>query len=207
MIKEAEIHCTAQAHDLELSHIGSVLKLECEALMEEGHDCQVFMEACITALWACPTKNHGALMYPLLLLTDNVSLAAMLASTPQLTTMDRELLVAASPSTVSRMPTSPSGTKQQCPSSDQDATTSRAEKEEAAGLDVSQGGHPPRNGNREGPLQNSSKIAIGRPFPRTLRFSRQLGEPIIHPTKACSPKRGHMTCHWFSGKWSRKQTS
>ena len=107
MIKEAKTLHTAEAHDMELSNEESVLKLEHKALMEEGHSHQVFVEACGTALQACPTKTRGALMYPFLLLTDNVPLAGMMASTPQLTSVGKEPLVAASPSTVSRMPAPP----------------------------------------------------------------------------------------------------
>ena len=58
-IKEAETQCPTQAYDLEQSHQESVLKLEHEALAEEGHDHQAFVEACSTALWACPLKAHG----------------------------------------------------------------------------------------------------------------------------------------------------
>ena len=39
MIKEAEAHCATQAYTLEQSHEESMLKLECEVLVEEGHDC------------------------------------------------------------------------------------------------------------------------------------------------------------------------
>ena len=52
-----------------------------------------------------------ALMYPLLLLTGNVPLTAMLATTPQLATVCRELLLTASPPTVSRMQAPPTGNK------------------------------------------------------------------------------------------------
>ena len=79
-----------------------MLKLECEVLVEEGHDFQAFMETCSTALWACPFEAHGVLMYPLLLLTGNVPLAAMLAATPQLATVGGELLLTASPPTMSK---------------------------------------------------------------------------------------------------------
>ena len=111
VIKEAKTCCTAQAHNLELSHKESVLKLEHEVLTEEGHDHQVFMEACSAALQACPAETHGALVYPLLILTDNMLLVAMLASTPPLTIVGGELPVAVPPSAVSRMLAAPSGPK------------------------------------------------------------------------------------------------
>ena len=59
-----------------------MLKFEHKALIEDGHDHQAFMEACGTALQACPTETHGALIYSMLLLTDNMPLATMLATTP-----------------------------------------------------------------------------------------------------------------------------
>ena len=40
-----------------------MLKLECEALAEEGHDYQAFVEACGAALQACALKAHGVLIY------------------------------------------------------------------------------------------------------------------------------------------------
>ena len=141
-VKEAETCHATQAHDLEQSHKESVLTLECEVLAEEGHDHQVFVEACGAALWACPLKAHGVLIYPLLLLTGNVPLAAMLATTPQLATVGGEPPLTTSPPTVSRMLTPPTGTKWQCQSSDQEATASRPEEGEAAGLVVSPGEHP-----------------------------------------------------------------
>ena len=66
------------AWTLEESHKESMLELECEAIEEEGWDCQVLLEACGAVLWACLPKTHGILIYPLHLLTGNVSLAAIL---------------------------------------------------------------------------------------------------------------------------------
>ena len=76
----SQTHCTNQAHDLEQSYKESVLKLEHKVLVEEGHDCQAFVGACGTALYTCPTEAHGALMYPLVLLTGNMPLATILAT-------------------------------------------------------------------------------------------------------------------------------
>ena len=102
-----------------------MLKLECEVLVEEGHDCQAFMEACGTALQACPFEAHGVLMCPLLLLTGNVPLATMLAATPQPATVGRELPLTAYPPTVSKVLAPPTGTKYRYQLSDQEATASR----------------------------------------------------------------------------------
>ena len=127
-IKEAETHHATQAYDLEQSQGESVLKLEHEALVGEGHDHQAFMEACSTALQVGPLEAHGVLTYPLLLLTCNAPLAAMLTTTPQLATVGRELPLTASPPTGSRTLAPPTGTKWQCQSSDQEATASSSAK-------------------------------------------------------------------------------
>ena len=83
--------------------------------------------------------------------------------TPQLAMMCRELPLTASPSTVPRMLAPPSGTKQWCPSSDQEAAALRAEEEEAASLDVSQEEHSPQ------------KWKERRPFVKFLKESCQGG--------------------------------
>ena len=67
---------------------------------------------------------------------------AMLDATPQLATVGRELPLTFSPPTVSKTPTPPTGTKLRHQSSDQEATASRQEEEEAVSLDVSPEGHP-----------------------------------------------------------------
>ena len=134
-----------------------MLKLECEALAEEEHDCQPFVEDCSAALLSCPLEAHGVLMYPLLLLTGNVPLATMLATTPQPATAGRELSLTASPPTVSRMLAPPTGTKWWCQSSDQEEAASRAKEEEAAGLDVSPEEHPHQRQKERRPLAKPLK--------------------------------------------------
>ena len=92
MIKEVEACWAIHACTLETSHKERMLELECEAIPEEGWDCQAFLEACGAVLWACPPKACGVLMYPLQLLIGNVPLAAILgmsATTLQLATAGR----------------------------------------------------------------------------------------------------------------------
>ena len=60
----------------------------------------------------------------------------MPATTLQVATAGREPRLTASPPTVSEMPASQFGNKWQCHSSNQEASTSRPEEEEAAGLDI-----------------------------------------------------------------------
>ena len=135
-IKEVEACHATEAYTLGQSHKESMLRLEHAGLEEEGHHCQAFMEACSAALWACPIVVHGVLMYPLELLSGNVPLAIMLATTLQLAKVGRELPSIASSLTVSKMPAPLTGTKWQCHSSDQEAMMPRPKEEEATGLDI-----------------------------------------------------------------------
>ena len=68
-IKEAEVCHTTNSCVLQQSNQESMLALECEAIAEEGWDCQAFVEATAVALWACPPETHLALIDPLQLLT------------------------------------------------------------------------------------------------------------------------------------------
>ena len=114
-IKEAEVCHTTNSCVLQQTKRESMLALKCEAIAEEGQDCQAFMEASAVALQACPPKTHGALMYPLQLLTSNVPLAAMLempATTQLQAAADREPTSATSIPSVSEMPAPLMGAKQ-----------------------------------------------------------------------------------------------
>ena len=73
-VQEAEACSANQAQALEQSNEESVLKLEHDALAEEGHDHWAFVEACGAALRVCYLKAHGVLIYPLQLLASGVSL-------------------------------------------------------------------------------------------------------------------------------------
>ena len=59
--------------------------LEDEAIEEEKCACQSFLQACGAALQACPNEALGVLMYPIHLLTGNMSLTSLLMAAPQLT--------------------------------------------------------------------------------------------------------------------------
>ena len=58
--------------------------LEDKGLKEERHSCQSFLLACEAALKACPNKALGILMYPIHILTGNMSLTSLLTAAPQL---------------------------------------------------------------------------------------------------------------------------
>ena len=59
--------------------------LEYEAIKEEKHACQCDLQACGADLQACPNEGLGVLMYPIHLLTGNMSITSLLMATPQLT--------------------------------------------------------------------------------------------------------------------------
>ena len=82
IIREAETACVGHTHILQQSHGESMQDLEHEAIDKEGWDCQSFLEACRAALQACPPEAHRVFMFPLQLVTGNMSLAALLATTP-----------------------------------------------------------------------------------------------------------------------------
>ena len=93
--------------------------------------------------------------------------------TPQLATMGRELPLTASPPTVPRTPTPPSRTKWQCPSSQLGSSSFKSRRRGSGwSRHLPRRTSPAENGKREGPLQNSSRRAIGRPSPRILRSQR-----------------------------------
>ena len=64
--------------------------LEDEAIEEEKHAHQSFLQACGVALQACPNKALGVLMYPIHLLTGNMSLTSLLTAALQLTIRSRD---------------------------------------------------------------------------------------------------------------------
>ena len=76
-IREAEAASADHAHTSQQSLGESVQDLEHEAIEKEGWDHQSSLEACGAALQACPPKACGVLMYPLQLLTENMSLATL----------------------------------------------------------------------------------------------------------------------------------
>ena len=81
-IREAETASVDHAHKLQQSHRESMQNIEREAIEEEGWDHQSFLNACRAALQVCPLEACGVLMFPLQLLTRNMSLATLLVTTP-----------------------------------------------------------------------------------------------------------------------------
>ena len=77
-IREAEVCHKNTACALQQDHQDNVLALECEAKVTEEWDHQAFAEAFGAAMQACPPKSHGALLYPLQILTGDVPLATIL---------------------------------------------------------------------------------------------------------------------------------
>ena len=85
-IREAEATCADCACTPQQSHGECMQDIEREAIEEEGRDCQSFLTACGAALQTCAPEACGIFMYPLQLLMGNISLAALLAISPQLST-------------------------------------------------------------------------------------------------------------------------
>ena len=121
-IKEAEVHCTTITTALQQAHMDSLLMVECEVKAEEGQECQAFMDALRAAMQGCLLETHGALMFPLQLLTGDVPLATILGMlvTAQLQAVADSGLVQ-TPPTPSALgtPAPKMGSKCQCHSSDQ----------------------------------------------------------------------------------------
>ena len=84
-IREVEAACVAHALDLQQTHGETIWALENEAIKEDRWAHQSFLQACRVALWTCPVEALGVLMYPIQLLTGNMSLTGLLMATPQQT--------------------------------------------------------------------------------------------------------------------------
>ena len=98
-------------------------------LVKEGYTCLSFLEACGAALRACPIEAHGVLLYPLQLLMGNILLASLLTATPQPAPLAREPPLTVPPPLVSKPSSSPTGAKQWCHPSGEEATGSTASAE------------------------------------------------------------------------------
>ena len=132
-IKEAKVHHATTACVFQQTHRESVLMWEHEAKVEEGWDCQAFMEAFQVAIQACPPENWGAFLYPLQLLTGDAPPAAlpgMLATAQLQVVANGGLMPAASMLSVLETPALLMGAKCQCHSSDQGVPMPRLEEEE-----------------------------------------------------------------------------
>ena len=133
VIREVEATCAECMCTIWQSHGESMQDIDREAIAEEGRDCQSFLIACGAVLWACPPEAHGILMYPLQLLTGNMSLAILLAIFPQPSTTMGESNPATPHPAVSVEPMPTLETKQQCYSPDQEATLPWPGDEEVTG--------------------------------------------------------------------------
>ena len=82
-VREVEATCAAYTLNLQQAHGEAIRALENKAIEEDGQACQYFLWACRPALWACPTESLDILMYPIKLLTGNMSLTGLLTAAPQ----------------------------------------------------------------------------------------------------------------------------
>ena len=83
-VRKAEAASAVQASKLQQTHQETTQNLEDEALEVEKCACQSFLQACGAALQACPNEALGKLMYPIHLLTGNMSLTGPLMATSPL---------------------------------------------------------------------------------------------------------------------------
>ena len=89
-IRKAEAASAVQASKLQQVHQETMWNLEDEALEVEKHACQSFLQACGVALQACPNEALEKLMYPIHLLTGNMSLPGLLTATLPVTIKSRD---------------------------------------------------------------------------------------------------------------------
>ena len=101
-VREAEIARVVQISKLWQTHLEVMWAQEDKVFKEERHSHQSFLPACGAGIQACPHKALGILMYPLHLLTGNISLTGLLMAAPQLPISSRDPI--SSPS-YSRRPT------------------------------------------------------------------------------------------------------
>ena len=84
-VRKAEAASVVQASKLQQVHQETMQNLEDEALKVEKCAHQSFLQACGAALQACPNEALGKPMYPMHLLTGNMSLPSLLMATLPLT--------------------------------------------------------------------------------------------------------------------------
>ena len=183
-IREAKLHCTTRIKEaeachtthscvLQQTHRESMLALEHEAIAEEGWDYHTLVEDSVVGLQACLPKTHGAMMYPLQLLTGNVPLAAMLgmlAATQLQTTAGSKPTPVASIPSGSEMPAPLMGAKWWFHSSDQGVSMPR--QEETAELDDTSEEAPNQKWKEGRSVAKPLKENCHKAFPKELELIR-----------------------------------
>ena len=84
-VREAEAARVAQTSKQQQIHLETMWTMEEKALEEEKCSHQSFLQACGVAFQAIPNTALGILMYPIHLLTGNMSLPCLLTAASQLT--------------------------------------------------------------------------------------------------------------------------
>ena len=112
-VRKAEAARAVQTSKLQQVHQETIQTLEDEGIKEEKCACQSFLWACGAALQACPNESLGVLMYPIHLLTGNMSLTGLLMAAPQLTIRSRDPISSPSHPRRPSTTTHSTGTKQQ----------------------------------------------------------------------------------------------
>ena len=88
-VRKAEATNVAQTSKLQQAHQETIQTLEDEAIEEEKHAHQSFLQA-------CPSEALGVLMYPIHVLTGSMSLTSLLMATLQLTIRSRDPILSPS---------------------------------------------------------------------------------------------------------------
>ena len=96
-VRKVEAASVVQTFKLQQDHQETMQTLEDEAIKEEKHACQSFLQVCGVALQACPNEALGVLMYPIHLVTGNMSLTDLLMVAPQLTISLKDPIPSPSP--------------------------------------------------------------------------------------------------------------
>ena len=112
-VREAEAARVAQTSKLWQAHLEAMQILEDEALEEERCSHQSFLGACGAAVQACPNEALWICIYPIHLLTGNMSLTDLLMATLQLTISSRDPIPSPSHPRRPTSTTHPTGNKWQ----------------------------------------------------------------------------------------------
>ena len=112
-VRKAEAASVAQTSKLQQVHQETIQTMEDEAIEEEKCAHQSFLWGCGVVLQACPNEALGVLMYPIHLLTGNMSLTSLLRAALPLTIRLRDPIPSSSCPRSPATTTHSTGTKQQ----------------------------------------------------------------------------------------------
>ena len=112
-MRKEDVARATQTFKLQQVHQETIQTLEDEAIKDEKHTHQSFLQACGVAHQACPNESLGVLMYHIHLLIGNMSLTGLLTATLQLTIRLRDPIYSPSHPRSPAITTHSTGTEQQ----------------------------------------------------------------------------------------------